>query len=96
MDFLEKVFKKSGAIVFRKIGDECILVPIRQGVGDLESIYTLNETGARIWELVDGTAKGTEIRDRIIEEFDVTLEEAEEDLVHHLKELASIKAITEE
>jgi hypothetical protein len=96
VDFLEKVFKKSDAIVFRKIGDECILVPIRQGVGDLESIYTLNETGARIWELVDGTAKGTEIRDRIIEEFDVTLEEAEEDLVHHLKELASIKAITEE
>jgi Coenzyme PQQ synthesis protein D (PqqD) len=96
VDFLEKVFKKSDAIVFRKIGDECILVPIRQGVGDLESIYTLNETGARIWELVDGTAKGTEIRDRIIEEFDVTLEEAEEDLVHHLKELATIKAITEE
>ncbi len=96
MDFLERVFKKSDAIVFRKIGDECILVPIRQGVGDLESIYTLNETGARIWELVDGTAKGTEIRDRIIEEFDVTPEEAEEDLVHHLKELASIKAVTEE
>jgi len=96
MDFLERVFKKSDAIAFRKIGDECILVPIRQGVGDLESIYTLNETGARIWEMVDGTAKGTEIRDRIIEEFDVTPKEAEEDLVHHLKELASIKAITEE
>ena len=59
-------------MVFRKIGDECILVPIRQGVGDLESIYTLNETAARIWELLDGTAKGIEIRDKIIEEFDVT------------------------
>jgi hypothetical protein len=96
MDFLERVFKKSDAIVFRKIGDECILVPIRQGVGDLESIYTLNETAARIWELLDGTAKGTEIRDKITEEFDVTPEEAEKDLVHHLRELASIKAIIEE
>ena len=95
MDFLEIVFKKSDAIVFRKIGDECILVPIRQGVGDLESIYTLNETAARIWELLDGTAKGTQIRDKMIDEFDVTLEEAEEDLVRHLKELASIKAIIE-
>jgi hypothetical protein len=95
MDFLERVFKKSDAIVFRKIGDECILVPIRQGVGDLESIYTLNETAARIWELLDGTAKGTQIRDKMIDEFDVTLEEAEEDLVRHLKELASIKAIIE-
>jgi hypothetical protein len=96
MDLLERVFKKSDAMVFRKIGQECILVPIRQGVGDLESIYTLNETAALIWDLLDGRAKGTEIRDKITEEFDVTLEEAENDLVHHLKELASIKAIIEE
>jgi hypothetical protein len=93
--FLDKVYKRNEALVFRKIGDECILVPIRQGVGDLESIYTLNETAARIWELLDGTAKGIEIRDKMIEEFDVIQEEAEKDLVHHLKELASIKAIIE-
>jgi hypothetical protein len=64
-------------------------------VGDLESIYTLNETAALIWDLLDGRAKGTEIRDKITEEFDVTLEEAENDLVHHLQELANIKAIIE-
>jgi len=96
MDFLGRVFKKSDAMVFRKIGDEYILVPVRQGVGDLESIYTLNETAARIWELLDGTAKGAEIRDKMSQEFDVTPEEAEKDLVHHLKELASIQAIVEE
>ena len=96
MNFLGRVFKKSDAIVFRKIGQECILVPIRQGVGDLEGIYTLNETAARVWDLLDGTAKGREIRDKITEEFDVTPEEAEKDLAHHLKELASIKAIIEE
>jgi hypothetical protein len=96
MDFLDRLFKKSDAIVFRKIGDEYVLVPIRQGGGDLESLYTLNETAARIWELLDGTVKGTEIRDKITEEFDVTPEEAEKDLVHHLRELASIKAIIEE
>ncbi len=56
---------------------------------------TLNETGARIWELLDGKAMVIEIRDKITEEFDVTPEEAEKDLVHHLQELASIKAILE-
>jgi hypothetical protein len=96
MDFLGRAFKKSDAVVFRKIGEECILVPIRQGVGDLESIYTLNETAARIWELLDGRAKVSEIRDKLTEEFDVTPEEAEKDLVYQLKELASIQAITEE
>jgi len=96
VDFLDKIYKRSDALVFRKIGDECILVPIRQGVGDLESIYTLNETGARIWELLDGKAMVIEIRDKITEEFDVTPEEAEKDLVHHLQELASIKAILDD
>jgi len=95
MDILHKIFKRSDAMVFRKIGNECILVPIRQGAGDLESIYTLNETAARIWELLDGTAKGIEIRNKITEEFDVTPGEAEEDLVRHLQELASINAIVE-
>lgn len=82
-------------MVFRKIGDECILVPVRQGAGDLESIYTLNETAARIWEMLDGPAKGIDIRDRILEEFDVTPQEAEEDLVFYLQELAHINAIVE-
>jgi hypothetical protein len=94
-EFLEKIFKKNPSMVFRTIGDECILVPIRQGAGDLESMYTLNQTAARIWELLDGTTKGIDIRDKITEEFDVTPEEAEEDLVHHLQELASINAIVE-
>ena len=96
MKFLDKVYKRDDAMVFRKIGEECILVPIRQGAGDLESIYTLNETAARIWELLDGTATGIEIRNKITEEFDVAPEEAEKDLIHHLQELATLKAIIED
>jgi len=68
MDFLDKVYSKSDSIVSRKIAEEFILVPIRQNVGDLESIYTLNETAARIWELVDGKMKVEEIKEKIVEE----------------------------
>ena len=38
----------------RQIAGEYILVPIRQSAGEVESIYTLNEVGTRIWELLDG------------------------------------------
>jgi predicted RNase H-related nuclease YkuK (DUF458 family) len=93
MNFLEKIYSKSDSIVFRKIADEFILVPIRQNVGDLESIYTLNETGARIWELIDGKNKVNEIKEKIVEEFEVTPEEAEKDIVEHLMQLEEIKAI---
>ena len=96
MDFLEKVYKKSDSVVSRKIGDEFILVPIRQDVGDLESIYTLNETAARIWELIDGKTQISEIKEKIVEEFEVEPEQAEQDLKEHLQQLEGIKAIIED
>ncbi len=95
MDFLNTVYKKSDSIVSRRIADEFILVPIRQNVGDLESIYTLNETAARIWELIDGKIKVREIKEKLIEEFEVTPEEAEKDIIEHIMQLEEIKAITE-
>ncbi|TET24447.1 MAG: PqqD family protein, partial [Candidatus Aminicenantes bacterium] len=73
--------------------DEVILVPIRQNVGDLESISTLNDVAARIWELIDGKMKVREIKDKIIEEFDVTPQEAEKDLVEYIKQLEKIEAV---
>ena len=96
MDILLKVFKKRDSIVSRKIGDEFILVPIKQDVGDLESIYTLNETGARIWELIDGKTKVGQIKERLVEEFDVLPAEAEKDLIEHLRQLEEIDAIKED
>jgi hypothetical protein len=96
LDILDKVYKKSDAMVFRKIGEECILVPIRQRVGDMDSIYTLNETAARIWELLDGRTKARDIRVRILEEFDATPDEVEKDLLDHIRELKSIQAILED
>ena len=96
MEFLEKVYKKSESIVSRRIGDEYILVPIRQDVGDLENIYTLNETAARIWELIDGKTQTSEIKEKIVEEFDVKPEEAEKDLIEHLQQLEGIQAIIED
>jgi hypothetical protein len=95
MNLLDRVYKKNDAMVSRKIGDEFILVPIRQNVGDLESIYTLNETAARIWESIDGKTRVKEIREKIVGEFDVTSEEAEKDLLEHLQQLEAIKAIRE-
>ena len=96
MEFLEKVYKKSESIVSRKIGDEFILVPIRQDVGDLDSIYTLNETAARIWEIIDGKTRVREIKERIIDEFDVEPDQAEQDLKEHLAQLEGLHAIIED
>lgn len=96
MDFLDKVYKKNDSMVSRKIADEFILVPIRQNVGDLRSIYSLNEVAARIWELIDGKRNTKEIKAKIVEEFEITPEEVEKDLREHLRQLEKIKAIIED
>ena len=91
-----RIYQKSQDIVSRKIVDEVILVPIRRRGEDVESLYTLNEVGARIWESIDGTRQVREIRDLIVAEFDVEGAQAEADLLTLLDQLSQIGAITEQ
>jgi len=71
-------YKKAPSIVSSEIGEGVVLVPIRQKVGDLDSVYTLNETAARIWALVDGQRSVGDIRDEIVAEFEIAADEAQQ------------------
>lgn len=87
------VYKKSNNIVYRKIADEYILVPIRNNVGDLQNIYTLNEVAARIWELIDSKRTLEQICDELLQEFEVSKERLEKDLNEYIAQLESEEAI---
>ena len=95
MQSLETIFQKNSSIVSRRIADEVILVPIRRKLGEIESLYTLNEVGARIWELLDGKRSLKALRDALLEEFEVSEQEAEEDLTALIEQLQQIGAIQE-
>jgi hypothetical protein len=90
---IDERYEKASSVVTREIVGETILVPIRKNVGDLESIYTLNETASRIWALMDGQRSVGEIRDRIVEEFEVGEEEAERDLVELLEQMEAVGVV---
>jgi hypothetical protein len=94
-DPMRKCFAKSDSIVSRRIAGEFILVPIRKRGEDVDSIYTLNEVGARIWELLDGERSVENIRDQIAAEYDVTPEEAEQDIAELLLQFESVGALKE-
>ncbi len=93
MNQLALIYRKNPDIVARKVIDELILVPVGRQAGDLNSIYTLNEVGARTWELIDGKRRVAEIRDQLVEEFDVSEKNAEEDLLILLQQFHEIGAI---
>jgi hypothetical protein len=52
---LKSVFSHSTDIVTRKTGSEYVLVPVANNIADMNSVYTLNETGAFIWEHINGS-----------------------------------------
>ena len=91
---LDRVYRKNDDMVFRKIGDEYILVPVTRDVGDLAHIYTLNPVAARIWELVDGRRRAGDIRDEIAKEFEVSPPQAQTDLFEYLRQLEELKAVS--
>jgi hypothetical protein len=72
---------RSDRVVVRRINDECLLIPLTADIADMDSLYRLNETGAFIWELIDGKRDIKEITARVAEEFDVDQHEAEKDIL---------------
>jgi len=92
---LGKVYHKEPSIVSRRIADEVILVPTRRKAGEVECLYTLNEVGARIWELIDGQRSLKALRDTLVQEFSVGEEQAQGDLLGLIGQLQEIGAIQE-
>ena len=93
MQRIDQVFQKNENFVFRQIDDETILVPIKNNVGDMGSIYNLNEVGAYIWQHLDGEETLSDIKNKIAVEFEVSPETAEEDLMEFVDQLKEIEAI---
>jgi hypothetical protein len=92
---LDSVYARNDRVVSRRIVDELILVPIRQSVAEMETLYTLNEVGARVYELIDGKRPVREIVETIVTEFEVAFETAESDVSEFIGQLLQIESIRE-
>lgn len=80
----------------RVIAGEMLIVPVRGRVGDLDSIYTLNEVAARIWQLIDASVPVAQIIEVVAREFEVATEEARRDVlefIESLEEAGLIRAV---
>jgi len=87
MNILTRCYTKDENLVTRCVAGETIIVPIKNKVGDLDSIYTLNEVGTMIWGLIDGKKSLSQIAEEICMTYDVTPEEAREDAVDFITTL---------
>ena len=79
--------------VARKIAGETVLVPVRQRLGDLESIYTLNEVATFIWERLAEESTIADIATALEETFSCEPAGIRRDLEEFLGQLLSLGAV---
>jgi hypothetical protein len=69
--------------VSSEIGEEVAILDLRAG-----TYYGLNAVGARVWELVQGPKRVSEIHNILLKEYEVEPERCERDLLALLQRLA--------
>jgi hypothetical protein len=74
-------------VVSREIAGETLAVPIRKGIGDLDSVYTFNELGARLWIMLEQGRTCEELTDWVRTNYQVTAEQAFADVARFVAEL---------
>jgi hypothetical protein len=88
-------YRKQEEIVTREIAGETLLVPIRSKLADMQRIFGLNAVGEYIWQQLDGRRSLTEIHNEIVDDFDVTGEQAKIDIQEFIGQLLEADIITE-
>ncbi len=87
MTGLKSIPSHSPSVVTRKTGNEYVLVPVTNNVADMNSVYTLNETGAFIWEHIDGKRSIMELIEKLTGEFEIDNDTATNDVLSFLDEM---------
>ena len=86
-------FVRNQNVVSRQIEGELIIVPVRRGVGDLNSLYTLNPVGSVLWDFMAHEHSLPEMVQRVCDEFEVTSSQAKSDIQAFLDSMLEEKLI---
>ena len=79
--------------VKREIAGDTFLVPIGEGAKKFSGLFALNELAAFIWDKLPEAADDNDVVDMILEEYDVSREEAAEDVGEVLSQLRGMGVI---
>ena len=77
---LQVLIEKKKNYATKQVGEDLILVPLKNNVADMNTLFNLNETARFIWEQLKDGANTESIRQAIESEFDVDAATAKVDL----------------
>ncbi|TAJ15536.1 PqqD family protein [Marinilabiliaceae bacterium JC017] len=91
----ERVFVKATGFVEQQIGEETVLVPLVESVAKMQEVFTLNELGTFVYELLEKKMAFQELLSNVVNSYDVSAEEAHQDLQQFLLQALNKKVIIE-
>ncbi|GMQ77051.1 MAG: hypothetical protein BMS9Abin01_2360 [Gammaproteobacteria bacterium] len=91
--FPSDVYRCRDNLVTREIVGETIIVPVSGELADLQKVYSLNTTGAFVWERLDGSASLEIIHQAVTKSFQVGKKDAWADLTELVTDLAQASLI---
>lgn len=77
----------SSNVVSRIVADEAIVVPIRRGAADLDSIFTFNEAGTKLWSLISAGQDVSALASHLQAEYQLSADQASADAAAFLQDL---------
>jgi methyltransferase-like protein len=89
---LLEIYNKKSQFATRKVGNEMVLVPLKNNIADMSEMFTLNEVACFIWESIDGRNTENVILTSVIEAFEIDLETAAADYDSFLESLSKMMA----
>ncbi len=79
--------RRSSNVVSRVVAHEAIVVPIRRGAADLDSIYTFNESGTKLWSLIENGLDAAALASYLQSEYGLTQTQALADAEAFVRDL---------
>lgn len=80
-------------LVLREIAGDYALIPVGDTVIKNNGLFSLSETGARIWELLPQADSAEQLVDALLEEYDVDRETLSRDVDEFLEQLRQMEIL---
>jgi hypothetical protein len=87
---INELYKRKQLFAARNVGNEKILVPLKNNIANMSEIFNLNEVGSFVWDMIDGKNTEAEIVSAISNEFDVDEQTAKSDMDTFIKKFEHI------
>lgn len=80
-------------IAFRRLGDECLLVPVRRSPSERLSVFTLNSVGVFLWHELQQPRSMEALVAAVVATFEVSQEAAARDVATFVNQLSALQLV---